>query len=151
MKKQEDGTRIYVNRWWKYLDLEDYFYRPVLLKIIPTLASAVCLVMDRLVDGIVVFLRKTLYKDSPRQVELDEGNELTHGIGAILNKVQGFLNRTIWRSRPKETDHEHRMAMRFFAIKENVGFIERSLSYGLILFCLGLCAVLIYLLVSSLF
>ena len=151
MKKQEDGTRVYVNRWSKYLDLEDYFYRPVLLKIIPAIAGTVCLVMDRLVDGTVVLLRKTLYKDSPRQTELDEGNEVTHGIGAILNKLQHFLNRSIWRSHPKETDHEHSMAMRFAALKENTAFIGRSLSYGLILFCLGLCAVLIYLLVSSVF
>ena len=149
MKKQEDGTRIYVNRWWKYFDLEDYFYRPVLLRILPTFAGAVCLVMDRLVDGTVVLLRKTIYKDSPRQTELDEGNEVTHGIGAFLNKAQCILNHTLWRNHPKNTDHEHRMAMRFAAIKENTGFIGRSLSYGLILFCLGLCVVLIYLLVSS--
>lgn len=151
MKRQEDGTRIYVNRWWKYLDLEDYFYRPVLLNIIPAIAGTVCLVMDRLVDGTVVLLRKTIYKDSPRQTELDEGNEVTHGIGAILNKLQCFLNHTLWRSHPKDTDYEHRMAMKFSSLKENTGFIGRSLSYGLILFCLGLCAVLIYLLVSSVF
>ena len=151
MKKQADGSRIYVNRWWKYLDLEDYFYRPVLLNIIPAIAGTVCLVMDRLVDGVVVSLRKTIYKDSPRQTELDEGNEVTHGIGAILNKLQCFLNHTLWRSNPKDTDYEHRMAMKFSSLKENTGFIGRSLSYGLILFCLGLCAVLIYLLVSSVF
>ena len=57
MKKQEDGRRIYVNRWWKYLDLEDYFYRPVLLKFLPAVAGTICLFMDRLVDGTVVLLR----------------------------------------------------------------------------------------------
>jgi hydrogenase-4 component B len=150
MKKQEDGSRAYVNRWWKYLDLEDYFYRPVLLKILPAIAGTVCLMMDRLVDGVVVLLRKTIYKDSPRQTELDEGNELTHGIGVLLNKLQEWLNFTIFRSKPKNTDYEHRMAMSFSSLKENMGFIGRSLSYGLILFCLGLCVVLIYLLVSSL-
>ena len=150
MKKQEDGSRAYVNRWWKYLDLEDYFYRPVLLNILPAIAGTICLMMDRLVDGVVVALRKTIYKDSPRQTELDEGNELTHGIGVLLNKLQEWLNFTIFRSKPKNTDYEHRMAMSFSSLKENAGFIGRSLSYGLILFCLGLCVVLIYLLVSSL-
>ncbi|MGN1155958.1 MAG: complex I subunit 5 family protein [Agathobacter sp.] len=151
MKKQEDGSRIYVNRWWKYLDLEDYFYRPVLLKIIPAIAGTLCLMLDRLVDGVVVCLRKTIYKDSPRQAELEEGNVVTHSIGVMLNKLQCFLNRTLWRSNPKDVDHEHKMAMKYESIKENSGFIERSLSYGLILFCLGLCVVLIYLLVSSVF
>ena len=151
MKKQEDGRKVYVNRWWKYLDLEDYFYRPILLRFIPAVAGTLCLVMDRLVDGIVVLLRKTLYKDSPRQTELDEGNELTHGIGAFLNKVQCVLNHTLLSGNPKQKDYEHRVAMRFASFKENIGFIGRSLSYGLILFCLGLCAVLIYLLVSAVF
>ena len=151
MKKQEDGSRIYVNRWWKYLDLEDYFYRPVLLKIIPAIAGTLCLMLDRLVDGVVVCLRKTIYKDSPRQAELEEGNVVTHSIGVMLNKLQCFLNRTLWRSNLKDVDYEHKMAMKYESIKENSGFIERSLSYGLILFCLGLCVVLIYLLVSSVF
>lgn len=149
MKKQADGSRVYVNRWWKYLDLEDYFYRPVLLKFIPAVAGTFCLVMDRLVDGTVVLLRKTIYKDSPYQPELDEGNVITHGIGAILNKVQCFLNHTVWRNAPKSKDYEHHMAMNYSSFKENWGFIGRSLSYGLILFCLGLCAVLIYLLLSA--
>ncbi|MBQ8624740.1 MAG: NADH dehydrogenase, partial [Agathobacter sp.] len=149
MKKQEDGRRIYVNRWWKYLDLEDYFYRPVLLKFLPAVAGTICLFMDRLVDGTVVLLRKTIYQDSPRQTEPDEGNEITHGMGAVLNQLQRFLNHSLWRSDPKHTDYEHRMAMNFSAFKENWGFIGRSLSYGLILFCLGLCAVLLYLLISA--
>ena len=151
MKKQEDGSKVYMNRWWKYLDLEDYFYRPVLLKFIPAVAGTLCLVMDRLVDGIVVLLRKTIYKDSPNQAELDEGNEITHGIGAFLNKLQCLLNHTVLSSNPQEKDYEHKLAMSFASFKENTGFIGRSLSYGLILFCLGLCAVLIYLLVSAVF
>ena len=149
MKKLENGTKVYVNRWWKYLDLEDYFYRPVLLKFIPTLAGTICLVMDRWVDGIVVLLRKTIYKDSPKETEPDEGNEITHGLGTAMNRLQDFFNRTLWRSEPRKKDYEHRLAMLFASFKENVGFIERSLSYGLILFCLGLCTVLIYLLVSA--
>lgn len=149
MKKQTDGTKVYVNRWWKYLDLEDYFYRPILLKFIPAVAGTVCLVMDRLVDGVVVLLRKTIYKDSPRQGELDEGNVITQGIGSLLDKGQDVLNHTVQANTPQEKDYKHRIAMKYEAFKENIGFIGRSLSYGLILFCLGLCAVLIYLLVSA--
>ncbi len=117
MKTQEDGSKVYVNRWWKYLDLEDYFYRPVLLKFIPTICAAVCLVIDRLVDGIVIILRKTIYKDSHLHNELKDENET--------------------------------LVMGWGSFKENFGFIERSLSYGLILFCVGLCAVLIYLLIAA--
>ncbi len=149
MKKQPDGSRDYVNRWWKYLDLEDYFYRPVLLKVLPTVCAAVCLVIDRLVDGIVIILRKTVYKDSLIYKEMDEGNSVTYAFGSLFNKGEAALNKTVWRSNPKETDFRHQFALKYASFKENFGFIERSLSYGLILFCLGLCAVLIYLLVAA--
>ncbi len=149
MKKQDNGQKVYVNRWWKYFDLEDYFYRPVLLKFLPTVCAAVCLVIDRFVDGIVVILRKTIYKDSPIYKEMDEGNGVTYTFGTMFNKVEGALNKTVWRSNPKSQDFKHLFALKYVSFKENFSFIERSLSYGLILFCLGLCAVLIYLLIAA--
>ena len=149
MKKQEDGSRDYVNRWWKYLDLEDYFYRPVLLKFLPAVCASICLVIDRFVDGFVIALRKTIYKDSLIKSEMDEGNSVTYALGSLFNKGEKLLNKTVWRSMPRMTDYRHRFALKYASFKENFSFIERSLSYGLILFCLGLCAVLIYLLLAA--
>jgi len=149
MKKQADGSRDYVNRWWRYFDLEDYVYRPVLLVFLPKVLAAVCLVIDRFVDGIVILLRKTIYKDSLIYKEMDEGNSVTHAVGSLFNKGEVVLNKTMWRRRPKEIDFRHLFALKYASFKENAGFIQRSLSYGLILFCLGLCAVLIYLLVAA--
>jgi len=149
MQKQEDGSKIYVNRWWKYFDLEDYFYRPVLLKFLPSVLAAVCLVIDRFIDGIVVILRRTIYKDSLIYKEMDEGNGVTYALGTFFNKAEDLLNKTVWRSKPQKIEFTHQFAMKYASFKENFGFIERSLSYGLILFCLGLCAVLIYLLIAA--
>lgn len=149
MKKEADGSRNYVNRWWKYLDLEDYFYRPVLLTFLPKVCAAVCLVIDRMVDAVVVALRKTIYRDSLIHKEMDEGNSVTYALGTVFNKGEKVLNKTVWRSMPRMTDYRHRFALKYASFKENLGFIERSLSYGLILFCVGLCAVLIYLLVAA--
>lgn len=149
MKKKADGSVDYVNRWWKYFDLEDYVYRPVLLVFLPKVLAAVCLVIDRFVDGVVVVLRKTIYKDSLIHKEMDEGNSVTYAFGSLFNKGEAVFNKTMWRSHPKEVDFRHFFALKYVSFKENVGFIGRSLSYGLILFCLGLCAVLIYLLVTA--
>ena len=149
MKKEENGQISYLNRWWKYLDLEDYVYRPVLLKFLPSVCIAVCLVVDRFVDGIVIILRKTIYKDSLIYKEMDEGNSVTYTLGSICNKGRNALNKTAWRRKPSETDFVHLFALKYASFKENFTFIGRSLSYGLILFCLGLCAVLIYLLVAT--
>lgn len=149
LMKKEDGQTVYVNRWWKYFDLEDYVYRPVLLKFLPTVFSALCLVIDRLIDGLVIILRKTIYKDSLIHAEMDEGNSVTYALGTIVNKIKTMLNKTLWRSKPNERDYVHWFALKYVSFKENYTFIERSLSYGLILFCFGLCAVLLYLLVAA--
>ena len=52
--------------------MEDYIYRPVLLSFLPAVFGAICLVLDRLVDILVVVLRKTIYKDSRIYKEMDE-------------------------------------------------------------------------------
>ena len=149
LMKEEGAQNVYVNRWWKYLDLEDYIYRPVLLKFLPTIFAAICLVLDRFIDAIVIVLRKTIYRDSVDYREPDEGNSVTHALGGMFNKIKVLLNKTLWRRKPSETDFAHFFALKYVSFKENFTFIERSLSYGLILFCFGLCAVLLYLLVAA--
>ncbi|MBQ8802991.1 MAG: sodium:proton antiporter [Tyzzerella sp.] len=171
MKRQEDGVKVYVNKWSHYLDLEDYIYRPILLKLIPGICGFVCMILDHITDmlakllpiagnvqagffdtisdGLIVFLRKTIYKDSPQAMELEEGNEVTHAFGTFLNKLENLLNQTIWRNHPHKKDFEHYFVLKYDAFKENTAMITRSLSYGLLLFSLGLCATLIYLLVAA--
>ena len=168
IRHDETGNTVYVNRWPRVLDLEDYLYRPVLLKVLPSVCGGVCFVLDHavdflakilpiagsveasffdtLVDTIVVFLRKTIYKDSPQPQELLEGNVLTYRLGSFVNRIVGILNKTAWRERPNEKDYTHQYALAYTSFKENTSLIGRSLSYGLILFCLGLLATLVYLL-----
>ena len=170
MKKQEDGSKVYANRWSRYFDLEDTIYRPILLNVVPTICGTVCMLLDHMTDvlakvlpiagsvqagffdsitdGLIVFLRKTIYKDSPHVGELEEGNEMTHAVGTFLNKLERFFNYTIWRKHPHRKDFEHDLVLKLSSFKENTGMITRSLSYGLLLFSLGLCATLIYLLLS---
>ena len=171
MERQDDGTKIYVNRWPAWLDLEERIYRPLLLKVLPGLFGGICGLLDRMMDvaasictklgmivagildilsdGVVVVLRKTVYRDSPHRGELEEGNALTHVIGIFLNSLEELLNRTIWKHHEHRKDLEHWFVLKYASFKENATIIGRSLSFGLVLFCLGLCATLVYLLVSS--
>ena len=161
----------YVNRWPEWADLEEKIYRPLLLKILPGILGFLCRVLDGLmevavpvlratgallagildilVDGTVVLLRNTVYRDSINWGELEEGNALTHVVGAFLNSLEQLLNKTVWKEHEHKKDLEHWFVLRYAAFKENVTVIGRSLSYGLVLFCIGLCATLIYLLVSA--
>ena len=162
---------VYVDRWPQWLDLEEKLYRPLVLKILPGIFGLVCGLMDRffdilakvaigfgclvagigdiLVDATVVLLRSTIYRDSVDRGELEEGNALTHVIGMFLNGLENLLNKTIWKDHEHKKDLEHWFVLRYAAFKENATVIGRSLSYGLVLFCIGLCATLIYLLVTA--
>ncbi|MDD6492277.1 MAG: proton-conducting transporter membrane subunit [Firmicutes bacterium] len=146
MDKEEEKT-IYVNRWHPYLDLEDLIYRPVLLKALPFVFGVVCRALDSLVDLLVVLLRKTIYKDSKLPHELEEGTFITHVTGCFVNGLQDLGNKTIWKKNPKNTDYEHKYAMVYEELSEDHTIISRSLSFGLLLFCIGLIITVVYLLV----
>lgn len=145
----ENGEKVYVNRWSRWLDLENMIYRPVLLKALPFVFGFLCRVLDSGVDAVVVFLRKTVYRDSRLPQELEEGNLITHVTGCAVNILQNLGNRSIWRKRRRSVDYEHRFAMIYQELSEDSRIIGRSLSFGLLLFCVGLLLTVIYLLVAA--
>jgi hydrogenase-4 component B len=71
-------------------------------------------------------------------------------IGVSLNVLEELLNKTIWRHHEHRKDLEHWFVLKYASFKENATFIGRSLSFGLVLFGLGLCATLVYLLIFAL-
>lgn len=152
--KEEAKSRkykMYINRWNKYLDLENVLYRPLLLKLLPFVFGVICRLLDSLVDWIVVLLRKTIYKDSKLPQELEEGNIITHIIGGLLNKIQDIKNLTLGRkmgSQIKFEDYEHKAAMNYERVDESVRIITRSMSFGLMIFCIGLLLTVAYILVT---
>ena len=168
MQSTPDGTRVYVNRWPSWLDLENGVYRPLLLKLLPSVCETVCRVPDRFADTVVKYalpvsgalcrvfdslpdllvvgLRKSVYRDSPLPHELAEGTVVTLFFGRMMNRLQSFANRTWRRRRPANRDYVHLFAVLREELKENHMIIGRSLSFGLLLVGVGLCLTLIYIL-----
>lgn len=147
MMKKENGSTVYINRWNQYLDLENLIYRPILLGALPFVFGVVCRVPDSMIDAVVVFLRKTVYRDSKLPHELAEGTFLTHAGGCFVNGMQRVANATVFRKHPKEVDYEHKFALLQEEWSEDTTIIGRSLSFGLLLFCAGLIITVVYLLV----
>ena len=145
----KDGR--YVNRWYRYLDLEDYVYRPLLLRTLPFVFGVLCRICDSLADTLVVILRKTLYRDSKLPQELPEGTPLTHAAACVASCFQWFGNKIWRRKRPRTTDYEHQFAMFHEEWSENSAMISRSMSFGLLLFCIGLLVTVGYLFVMDIF
>lgn len=145
MGKSSEGRR-YVNRWPARLDLEDYFYRP-LIKVVCVLGGFFSRICDSLLDSIVVFLRKTLYRDKTLPFELSEGNMFTYQLGVLLNRLEEWLERKFPNKKHKHHEFIHELALIHLEMQENRMVIARSLSFGLLLFCVGLLLTAVYLLV----
>ncbi len=134
----------YVNLWPAWLDLEELLYRPLLLNILPVICAVACRALDSFTDTLVVILRKTVYRDSPLPHELPEGNGLTLALGRAMNGIQSLGNHTWRRKAPVEKDYIHLFALWNAELQENNRIIQRSLSFGLLMFCGGLALMLVY-------
>lgn len=132
-------SRVYVNRWPAWLDLETLLYRPLLTRVLPFLGGLVCRFLDRLLDGILVILRKTIYRDTPLPHVRTEGNDLTDLVGGWMDAIAALFH--------NKSDYRHKLAMLYDDISENGMIIGRSLSFGLFMASLGLIVILLYLLV----
>ena len=93
-------------------------------------------------------MKKNVYTIESFPHELEEGNSVTHAIGTICNFLADFFRKIRKKKSRRKVDYVHKMAMLYDGFKENMNLIGRSMSYGLIAFCIGLCLTLVYLLVS---
>lgn len=150
-KKEHSEEKYYINQWPAWLDLENLIYRPVLLQILPFTFGLICRVLDSLVDTVVVILRKTVYRDEKLPHERMEGTFLTHLCACIALFFQWTGNLTIHRKKPRNKDYEHRLALFQEEWSENSMMISRSMSFGLLLFCVGLILTVAYLFIKDVF
>ncbi len=152
MKRESGSTeKIYINLWPVWLDLENLIYRPVLLKILPFAFGMVCRFLDSLVDTIVVMLRKTVYRDAKLPHERPEGNLLTHLAACTASFFERLVSLILRRKKPRTQDYEHKLALMHAEWSENTMMITRSMSFGLLLFCVGLILTVAYLFIKDVF
>lgn len=135
---------VYRNVWPGWLDMENLLYRPLLLGFLPTICAIVCRICDSMADIVVVMLRKTFYKDSPLPYERKEGNAVTDFTGSIMNILQAVRNRLWGKKHPTHKDFVHLAACGIEEFRESFMIIQRSLSFGLLMFGIGLALTLIY-------
>jgi len=145
LMKKKDGSRQYVNRWMEIFDLENMVYRPT-IKVLCAVGGFFARVCDSLIDGIIVFLRKTIYQDKPLPFELKEGTLFTYYVGKFLNSCEKWLKKKFPNWKHKQHEFVHELAMLQWEYKETQTVISRTLSFGLMLFCIGFILTTIYLL-----
>lgn len=151
----------YPEKWPRKLDLEDLLYRPF-IRLLILIGGAFATLCDLLPDWLIAFLKGfggavarffSGFGDSivlgvrrmflPRLREKQPapvGNCLTYALGRLLDKLAAL------RGKPVSTHYESVLA----ALKDETTIefkkVTKSISFGLFMFCAGLFATLIWLL-----
>ena len=170
MTRDNKQGMLWIDRKPDWFDLEKVFYRPLLEKLLPGILHplAVCMdrltdiartclnfigtlgarAMDGLVDGLTERLWRTLFKEKRKKTVIATGNRFTYTLGKLFDGLVSLLNRTFFRRRPIEMRDSfvYIFAAGFSEMGAEVRRIALSISFGLLLLCIGLCIVFIYIL-----
>ncbi len=145
MRTDKNGVHCYISPVCR-LDLENGIYRPIIEFFLPTAAGAVCRGFDRIPDRIILFLRKTIYRHSRPKKKLSARKE-AYIIGMILNECAHILNKTLLRKHPIKRNSFVGLVEAGEKTAGQTGrLIIKSVSFGLMLFSIGLIITLFYLL-----
>ncbi len=144
MRKNIEGKKRYINGWPTPLSLEHKIYEPLLFGFLPLVGGTVSRFCDRFLDNLIVFLRKTVYRDKKVDNELLEGSYLTYKMGSMMDFIANWRQKG--EKRTGRRSYVHRLAVIRDELIENNQIIRRSLSFGLFMVCLGLTLTLVYLL-----
>ena len=169
-RREADGSRVYLSLWPAWLDLEERVYRPLVMDILPGVAGAVSGSIASIPDGrlvrviipqgvtaavrffselpenITVLLRHTVFRMRRTAKPIPVGNRITWGLGRFVNACARLMNRTLRRRQPLRTDFEYVFAASWRELKDSVSNLTISISFGLLLLCIGLYLTCVYLL-----
>lgn len=146
--KTKAGTTVYADRWPKHLDLLELVYNPIVMVILPAVAAFFCRCMDFLLDGLILLARKTTHRQLHGGKVPPNGYKMAFVLGTIFNTVALWLNKTVCRKHPLKRDYILRFAERERMIKDANRIIVASVSFSLLMFSIGMVAVVVYLFLS---
>ena len=160
-----------MDRWPAWLDLENLIYRPVLQTALPGICGAVfgfvdqylistvmtvffalssvfCRALDYLTDSVVVLMRRTVCRQLPEPKNRPETDRLAHILGRLVDRWVKLRDGLFGKEDTGRVrvSAVHHMIEREKRVKHMTDLVEQSFSFGLMLFCIGLCMTLGYLL-----
>ena len=169
-RREADGSRVYLSLWPARLDLEELVYRPLVMELLPNVTGAVTGFIAAIPDGrlvrvvipqgvtaivrffselpenITVLLRHSVFRMRRTMRPIPVGNRITWSTGRLVNACARLLNKTVLRRRPLRTDFEYVFAASWREFKDSVSSLTISVSFGLLLLCIGLYITCVYLL-----
>ncbi|MBP5410944.1 MAG: hypothetical protein J6Y26_03430, partial [Lachnospiraceae bacterium] len=163
-------TPEYVDRAEKIPGLEQVVYRPMLLSVLPAffgtlmrglelgtegfgliifkICKSILTLIDKTIDGAMLLLRRTVLRPVCEQRTNTLGEAICNPIGHIGNIGVRLWNATFGRKNPRQADCVKAVNRARENVTESVKLVSRSLSYGLMAFCIGLIILLVYILLN---
>lgn len=142
------GKKVYVDRWPAWFDLEKNIYQPILLHFLPFVCGFFSRVLDKLTDFFSLVLRRNVLKPKKKKRPVAVGTGLSYAVGIVMDKIVAILNATVYRKHPIQKSFVNLLAIRNMEVDATIAIVGRSVSFGLLLFCIGLVLTLLYLLFS---
>ena len=158
---------VYLNRWPAWLDLENLVYRPLICRLLYPVAACFAHAMDKapeailrtvrpaavfvvrlcdsLTDTVALALKHTLFRHEKKPLEAPVGTRLTYALGCLLNSLVALANHTIFAHHPVKTDFTIVLAAGRDEMDSSIRRVAHSVSFGLLLTCIGLFLAFAYL------
>ena len=173
MGKEE---RAYLDLWPEGLDIEERVYRPMiaallaggaklsaladeqnvenavywpLVRLFVTVGGAAAKLAGGATDALAHLASATVLSARRRVAHERVGNGVTFAAGRAMDGVAEGLNRTVRRAHPREHRFTGRLAGLWDGATDAIRGMTHTMSYGLLLMGLGLCATLLYLLLYA--
>ena len=128
--------------------LEDRVYWP-LMRALSTALGAAAKLVGEATDALAHVTGATVLSASRRATRERVGNGVTSAVGGALDGAAEGLNRTVRRGRPREHHYAGKLAGVWDGALDALRGVTHTMSYGLILMGLGLCATLLYLMLHA--
>lgn len=113
---------------------------------VPGVATACSRLCDQLVDGLALAIKRTALRPLWRHRRPPVGTRWTWACGTVLNACVKGLNQTFRRKRPIQTDFVATLAAWHEEMSDTSRQVARSVSFGLLLLCIGLTITFFYML-----
>ena len=137
----------YVDRWPKLLDMERFLYIPVVIKFLPRFFGGLCRIICDLPDLLILLLRRTFYREVRSHASPIAHHRLAYFIGSLSDRarenVEGISD---------DPAKQHETAIAFARNSEAFSRTTRqifgSLSFSLIMACIGIGLTLVYIIIN---
>ncbi len=142
-----DGYHEYPDSKPRWLDLENMVYRP-LLRLLTFLGLILARALEKSTDTLLATARHILLLPVKERTPLPGSNRFTYAIGSLLDFFVKVLNYTLWRKAPAQPHFVCALAAGNEEANRQIRRLTRSISFGLLMVCLGLFVTIGYLLLN---